>query len=62
MDAQATSEPRPVTASKDTKQDRERLKKEAEKMFVKQLRLRVDQYFKIAIRTLRVLSLFMFSK
>ena len=42
MDAQATSEPKPMTAVKDTKEDRERLKKEAEKMFVKELRLRVD--------------------
>jgi len=31
-----------MTASKDTKEEREKLKKEAEKMFVKELRLRVD--------------------
>jgi hypothetical protein len=38
----------------DTKQDRENLKKEAEKMFVKELRKRVDHYFRITVRTLRV--------
>lgn len=55
MDAQAVSEPKPLNATKDTKDERERLKKEAEKMFVKELRLRVDEYFRIAIRTLRVI-------
>jgi hypothetical protein len=40
----------------DTKQDRESLKKEAEKMFVKELRERVDHYFRITVRTLRVHS------
>lgn len=39
----------------DTKEERDRLKKEAERMFVKELRLRVEHYFKITIRTLRVL-------
>lgn len=39
----------------DSKEERERLKKEAEKMFVKELRLRVDHYFHIVIRTLRVI-------
>ena len=43
-----------MTASKDTKDERERLKKEAEKLFVRELRMRVDDYFKIVIRTLRV--------
>lgn len=41
----------------DTKEERDRLKKEAERMFVKELRLRVEHYFKITIRTLRVLHL-----
>lgn len=41
MDAQA-SESKPLNASKDTKDERDKLKKEAEKMFVKELRLRVD--------------------
>ena len=44
-----------MTASKDTKDERERLKKEAEKLFVRELRMRVDEYFKIVVRTLRVL-------
>jgi len=39
MDAQ---ESKPLSASKDTKDERDKLKKEAEKMFVKELRLRVD--------------------
>lgn len=38
----------------DTKEERERLKREAEKMFVRELRLRVEHYFQIVIRTLRV--------
>ena len=45
----------------DSKEERERLKKEAEKMFVKELRLRVDHYFHIVIRTLRVI-IFLFRK
>ena len=57
MDAQASGEPKPLTASKDTKEERERLKKEAEKLFVRELRLRVDEYFRIVIRTLRVFVL-----
>lgn len=43
-----------ANAVTDTKNERERLKKEAEKMFVKQLRARVDEYFRIVVRTLRV--------
>jgi len=31
-----------MTASKDTMEERDKLKKEAEKMFVKELRIRVD--------------------
>jgi hypothetical protein len=54
MDAQATGESNKLTASKDTKEEREKLKKEAEKLFVKELRMRVDEYFKIVVRTLRV--------
>jgi vacuolar protein sorting-associated protein 1 len=42
------------TAGTDTKDTREKLKKEAEKMFVRELRLRVDEYYRIVIRTLRV--------
>lgn len=41
MDASAP-EAKPLSASKDTKDEREKLKKEAEKLFVKELRLRVD--------------------
>lgn len=52
MDASG-SESKPLSATKDTKDERERLRKEAEKLFVKELRLRVDEYFCIAIRTLR---------
>ena len=55
MDAQASNQGKPsMTASKDTKDERERLKKEAEKLFVRELRMRVDEYFKIVVRTLRV--------
>jgi hypothetical protein len=61
MDAQGGSDSRPLTASKDTKDEREKLKKEAEKMFVKELRLRVDEYYRIVVRTLRVV-LALFSK
>ncbi len=39
----------------DTKNDRESLKKDAEKMFVKELRKRVDHYYRITVRTLRVI-------
>lgn len=53
MDASAP-EVKPLSATKDTKDEREKLKKEAEKLFVKELRLRVDDYFRIAIKTLRV--------
>jgi hypothetical protein len=42
------------TAATDNKGEREKLKKEAEKMFVKELRLRVDEYFRIVVKTLRV--------
>lgn len=52
MDASAP-EVKPLSATKDTKDEREKLKKEAEKLFVKELRLRVDDYFRIAIKTLR---------
>lgn len=45
----------------ETKGDREALKKEAEKMFVKELRERVDHYFRITVRTLRV-HFWLFSK
>ena len=52
-DAGEPAEPKRGNLS-DTKQDRENLKKEAEKMFVRELRKRVDHYFRITVRTLRV--------
>ena len=43
-----------VNAGGDTRGERDELKKEAEQMFVKELRLRVDEYFRIVVKTLRV--------
>lgn len=37
----------------ETREEKERLKKEAEKMFIKELRLRVEEYFRVVITTLR---------
>ena len=37
-----------------TKEERERLTREAKRMFVDELRLRVDSYFRVVVVTLRV--------
>jgi hypothetical protein len=50
-----------LSAHTDNKETREKLKKEAEKMFVRELRLRVDEYYRIVVRTLRVFT-FLFRK
>ncbi len=39
---------------KESKEERERVKKEAEKMFVRELRKRVQTYFKVCVHELRV--------
>lgn len=46
-----------LSAHTDNKETREKLKKEAEKMFVRELRMRVDEYYRIVVRTLRVYPL-----
>lgn len=58
VDAQNTKEKEKdkgesISAGTDTKDNRDKLKKEAEKMFVRELRLRVDEYYRIVVRTLR---------
>ena len=45
-----------MNAGSDNRGQRDELKKEAEKMFVKELRKRVDEYFRIVVKTLRVRS------
>lgn len=61
VDAQNTKEKEKdkgenISAGTDTKDNRDKLKKEAEKMFVRELRLRVDEYYRIVVRTLRVIT------
>lgn len=56
MDASNPNAPQVKRAGNlETKNDRETLKKDAEKMFVKELRKRVDHYYRITVRTLRVI-------